>query len=212
LTARRAGLHPIIVVNLGVTALYVLTHVLLTDEFARIRAIKEGPIEHVSHAALLVALVLWVMAARGLSGSARTLAAFVVAYVAFLFVEEIDWGLVYGVDIGFQRLVGLPSFHQTTWRNEHIWQDKLYWIGAPLLLYFGLPRLRWLGGKLARFEPTWPSARESVAFAIVLITFMAVDRFVKNSISTYQALIYALLASVAARAGQLTWGRRQRPY
>lgn len=124
--------HPIAVLNIGATALYLLANALFPKEFFDLRAWREGPIEQVSHAVLLVALIAWLWAVRRRTGTARWIAVVVSLYTLFLLLEEIDWGLVYGVDIGFNRLVGLPSLHQSQWRPRFFWEDKLYWIGAPL--------------------------------------------------------------------------------
>jgi hypothetical protein len=199
LPAKLREIHPVILFNFGLAAVFLLATVFAGDAFMALRQEEEGFIEHVSHLALLVALFFWAVAARSLRGSgrARALAWGVFAYVALLLVEEIDWGLVYGVDIGFKRVFGLTSFHQTTWRNDYVWQDKLYWFGAPMALFFLAP---WLGKMVASFHPAAATRRDSVAFAVVLATFLVIDSLHSHAISTFQAAMYAVLAWVGARA------------
>ena len=89
-------------------------------------AAKEGPVEHVSHAVLAVALIGW-----GLRSVRRRGVAIAVAlWCAVVLAEELDWGGVYGVhaiaDLWIAA-VGRPDLHNA-------------WGGASYLL-FGVPIL-----------------------------------------------------------------------
>ncbi len=190
-------LHPVITLNFAITAAFVVAAVFAPDAFLAIRAKREGPIEHVSHVALLAASVVWLAALRSLRGRKRRFAIGVAGYVLLLLLEEIDWGLVYGLDIGFKNVFGVPSFHQTTWENEYVWQDKLYWFGAPIALFFVAP---WLGRWTEGLRPVAPTRADGIVFVVVLATFLVVDQFHRHAMSSYQAVIYLLIAWVGAGA------------
>lgn len=206
LPAKLREIHPMILLDLGVTALFLLGTILAHDAFKAARQVPEGAIEQGSHVALLVALGAWVQAVRVLRGrgGARGLAAVVTAYVLLLLLEEIDYGLIYGLDIGFKDVFGVTSFHQTTWKNEYVWQDKLYWFGAPMAAFFAAP---FFGRFTERYHPAAATRRDSVAFVVVLVTFLVVDQFHRHAISIYQAVMYALMAWVGARAAGYPKGR-----
>nr|HMR10913.1 hypothetical protein [Polyangiaceae bacterium] len=206
LPAKLREIHPMILLDLGVTALFLLGTILAHDAFIAARQVPEGAIEQGSHVALLVALGAWVQAVRVLRGrgGARGLAAVVTAYVLLLLLEEIDYGLIYGLDIGFKDVFGVTSFHQTTWKNEYVWQDKLYWFDAPMAAFFAAP---FFGRLTERYHPAAATRRDSVAFVVVLVTFLVVDQFHRHAISIYQAVMYALMAWVGARAAGYPKGR-----
>jgi hypothetical protein len=67
----------------------VLAAIVFRDEFLRIRSIREGPIEHVSHVVLAAALVAWISAAVAQRGAVRAVALAMSAYVTLLLLEEI---------------------------------------------------------------------------------------------------------------------------
>lgn len=89
-------------------------------------AAKEGPVEHVSHAVLAVALIGWGAKAVRMRGVAIAVA----LWCALVLAEELDWGKVYGVH-GIADLwigvVGRPDLHNA-------------WGGASYVL-FGIPIL-----------------------------------------------------------------------
>jgi hypothetical protein len=190
----RIAKHPIVLLNAAATLLYLLANLLFPRLFFDLRAWREGPIEQVSHLVLGIALAAWIWAVWRQRGAGRALAIGVTTYTLFLLGEEIDWGAIYGVDVGLERLIGLPSFHQSQWRSHYFWEDKLYWIGTPLVLYFLLPSLPGISGPSRRLQPVLPRFEDTVAFCVVLGTFFVVDLFVKKTISTYQCVMYALIA------------------
>ncbi|MCX4241108.1 hypothetical protein [Paraliomyxa miuraensis] len=101
------------------------------DAVARLAA-KEGPLEHLGHGLLLVALVGWAVAAARARGADRRrergLCMALVATCALVLGEELDWGAVYGVTAGAEALhtaLGHQNLHNA-------------WRGASYLL-FSLP-------------------------------------------------------------------------
>ena len=78
-------------------------------------AAKEGPIEHAGHLLLALTTTLWLWLAARAAGAASGLAMAVVVYLTATFQEEIDWGAVYGLDLGHSLVAsmtgGSPNFH-----------------------------------------------------------------------------------------------------
>ncbi|MEZ4222875.1 MAG: hypothetical protein R3B13_18175 [Polyangiaceae bacterium] len=198
-------IHPVIVLDAVVTLAVLIAAQVAPESFLQLRAQREGPLEHVSHVVLLAALGAWGLAARSLRRPSRGIALAIAAYLLLLLLEEIDWGLVYGIDIGFEHLFGVPSFHQTTWKNEHVWQDKLYWFGAPVAAWFSAA---WLWEGLRRYAPAAPTRADSAAFLSILLTFLVVDQLHPHVIGIYQTVMYALFAWIGWRASATTAGTR----
>ena len=103
---------------------------LAPDATARLAA-KEGPLEHVSHVVLAVALLGWIVRAARHRGVAIAVA----LWSALVLAEELDWGAVYGVramaDVWIE-LVGRPDLHNA-------WGGGSYVLfGLPIVVLIGL--------------------------------------------------------------------------
>lgn len=144
-------------------------------------AAKEGPIEHAGHAALGVALALWLWLGQRASGRGRALALGVVAYLSLAWLEEIDWGQVYGVDLGHSLVArltaGSPNFHNAQQSHASLAGWSVVWMSAPMLVFFGLPlapfgRLR---AAWARLAPVSSRATEGLLFFAAALLTVLVD-------------------------------------
>ncbi|MBI3207000.1 MAG: hypothetical protein HYZ29_36015 [Myxococcales bacterium] len=106
-------------------------------------AAKEGPFEHAGHLTLAVALALWIGLVARSKGPARVLSTCVSAYLVFALLEELDWGAVYGLDLGHSLIArwtgGSPNLHNAQWKHGSLLGWSVAWMGAPMGCYFGLP-------------------------------------------------------------------------
>ncbi len=186
---------------------------------------KEGPVEHASHLVLLVAIGLFAYAATRTAGPARALAIAMTAYLGFLMLEEIDYGLVYGVDLGGEALrarFGVPNLHNAQRDPPTMLLSVQLWMAAPILAFAGLGL--WTGG--ARLAPVAPLRGEGIgilAGAVLTAAFdsarllawrlgdPALARAPESSaMGFFQTLLYGMLAWVAWRAGRAGGGGDRR--
>ena len=162
-------------------------------------AAKEGPIEHVSHAVLAVALVGWGVAAVRARGWARGLAFALASWCAVVLAEELDWGAVYGVHTianAWIALFGRPNLHNA-------------WGGGSYLL-FGVPILGLIA--LGWRERCGVGRGDAVALGVIigaslLGTWLA-EAFEPLLDEVSEASLYLLLATMAWRAEQRTLSER----
>lgn len=176
----------------------------------------EGWLEHLSHAVLVAAGVMWIRVARALRTATdrrRGVSVVAAAYVWLLFMEEIDWGLVYGLpwlSDALVTLLGIPSLHRSTWDNTSPFVDKMNWFAAPVVLWFWLP---WAPGGAARrladrLSPLTPTPWERRWLLLIVVTRMVLDlSWVEDSTNLYQLAVYVLIGlsgwrvHVALRSG-----------
>jgi hypothetical protein len=109
---------------------------------------KESVFEHLGHAVLALACVVWVLVSVCARRGALVIAGLVTAYLLFCLLEEIDWGAVYGIDLGYsriQRWTGGPNLHNARALEHTAFGWSLPWMSAPMLAYFAsgfVPRAR----------------------------------------------------------------------
>lgn len=198
--ATRVRRHPVLAVHLAVTIAAVVATALAPEPMGRWTAPDEGPFEQISHVVLLAALVAWVAVAL----RARTaLSMGAAGYVGLMMLEEIDWGAVYGVNLGHKALdalLGIPALHHHQWDADAIWEDKLFWFTIPVLAYFALPfALRRRRELLERLAPVAPRPEEGVLLFVVLGTYMFIDAVIPRLMCIYQGVTYVLVAWVGWR-------------
>ena len=211
--------HPFAVALLLGALTYGLA-VLIAPELVRWAFVKEGPVEHASHVVLLAALVLFARAAWRNRGGARALAVAMVLYLAFLLLEEIDWGVVYGVDLGgsaLQARFGVPNLHNAQPDPPTMFLSVLFWMAVPILLFAGL-------GLTGRLAPVAPLRAEGIALFAGMVLTVVFDsaRLLElrlgdaipqgspesSAMGFFQTLLYGMLAAVAWRAGRKGEGHR----
>jgi hypothetical protein len=147
---------------------------------------KEGPVEHASHAVLLLAALAWArLAAR--PAPARWLAAAMAGFLALVLAEELDWGAVYGLPgpgPRLQALLGHRNMHNAARGSSYLL------FAAPLALYFARAR-----GPLAA------APGERLAFAAVGALFILgnLTPWEREAQELLEAVLYALLLVVAVR-------------
>lgn len=110
---------------------------------------KESVFEHLGHAVLLVACGAWAWVVHRSARRERIVALLVTTYLVFCFLEEIDWGNVYGIDLGYTRIehwTGSPNLHNARALEHTILGWSLSWMTLPMVGYFAtglLRRVRW---------------------------------------------------------------------
>lgn len=192
-------------------------------------AAKEGPLEHAGHLALAAALALWLGVVVRSTGPARGLAVCVSAYLSFALFEEIDWGAVYGLDLGHSLIArwtgGSPNLHNAQWKHASLLGWSVVWMGAPMGLFFALPlvplgRVRRLWQRCA---PASSQPTEGALFLIAALLTTCIDGLpllerglgyvpragagdpIGGPLGFFQIAFYAAWALVAWRAlGELT--------
>jgi hypothetical protein len=141
-------------------AIHVLGVLLAPQLWLRLSG-KESVFEHLGHGALAFACSVWLVACARARRAERMVAALVSAYLAFCLLEEIDWGQVYGVNLGYthiERWTGGPNFHNARALEHTPFGWSLPWMSAPMVLYFAtglLPRLRTNRALATRTETSW---------------------------------------------------------
>ncbi|MGE0785143.1 MAG: hypothetical protein AB7S26_05595 [Sandaracinaceae bacterium] len=208
--------HPFLLALAGSVVGY-LSAVSIAPELVRWAFHKEGAVEHASHLVLLVAIGLFAQAALVVRGAARPLAAFMVVYLAWLLLEETDYGLVYHLDLGgmaLREMLGVPNLHNAGHATSLV-GSAMFWIAAPLGVYsvLGLvPRLR------LALAPVSPTRRESVGLVLACIATVVFDslrplawRLGEESLRSepessamgfFQTVLYGMLAAVAWRSAR----------
>lgn len=150
-------------------------------------AAKEGPIEHVSHAVLAVAVLGWGTKAVRRRGVAIAVA----PWCALVLAEELDWGAVYGVDAIADlwiAAVGRPDLHNA-------------WSGASYVL-FGIPILGLVAlGWRQRCDLT---RRDALAFAVIVgasLVGTLISEAIEPMLDEVSELsLYGVLAVIGSRA------------
>lgn len=163
--------QPLTLLFLAMTGVFLLL-VLTSPELWLRLAAKEGPFEHAGHVALGGSLLLWVALAAKTSGRARVLATLVTLYLAFAFLEEIDWGHVYGADLGHGLIAhlsgGSTNLHNAQKSHASLATWALFWMSFPMALFFGMPLL-----PSARARSFWQSCAPASSRAIEGVPFFA---------------------------------------
>ncbi len=187
-------------------------------------AAKEGPIEHAGHLLLALTTTLWLWVAARAAGAARGLAMAVVVYLTATFQEEIDWGAVYGLDLGHSLVAtitgGSPNFHNAQATHASVLGWALIWMSSPMVLFFGLPLLPFARVRAlwARCSPASSHTVEGVSFFVAAIVTVVIDGLpllerglgyvpragagdaIGGALGFFQVAFYAAWALVAIRA------------
>lgn len=180
MTPRELARQPFARVFAAMIAAHFALVLALPELWLRLAA-KEGPFEHAGHLALGGALLLWLWLGARASGRPRALALGVVAYLTLAGLEEIDWGQVYGVDLGHGLVArwtgGSPNFHNAQRSHASLAAWSVLWMSAPMAVFFGLPlvplgsvRALW-----ARFAPASSRAPEGLLFFVAAFLSVVID-------------------------------------
>lgn len=168
MTPRELARQPFSRLFVGMLAAYFAV-VLATPELWLWLAAKEGPFEHLGHMALVVAVALWVGVALRAARRPRALAIGVALYLGLALLEEIDWGAVYGVDLGHSLVArltgGSPNFHNAQKSHASLAGWSVAWMSAPMLLFFGLP--------LTPLSKLWRGLAPAASLAVEGASFLA---------------------------------------
>lgn len=148
---------------------------------------KEGPVEHASHVALLLALAAWIALAARTRGRPRLLAAVIAGFLALVLAEELDWGAVYGwpgPGEAIARVFGHRNMHNAARGSSYLL------FAAPLAAYFVWPA-----------APLPPTRGERLAFALLAALFLACNltAWERHGQELLEALVYAVMLAVAVR-------------
>ncbi len=212
--------HPLLWLALGTTLVYLIA-VASVPRVVESLVVVDGPIEDLGHVVLLLAIAAWATLARRLGREqhpASKLVLGIVLYLVFIEMEEINWGDVYGLDLGASlvtRLVGTTTFHRA-YHNAYYANLLGVIIASPIAVYFalGLFRRR-AAGWLTGMTPASPLRVESILFFTVAILAQVLDAIpllewrmgkptsqwgLDSPLGLFQALIYTLLCMVALRA------------
>ncbi|MBK7584782.1 MAG: hypothetical protein IPI67_31910 [Myxococcales bacterium] len=149
---------------------FYLGLVLLTPGLWLRLAAKEGPLEHVGHVVVVAALGLWCVVAARAGGRARGLAIAAAVYLTLVVLEEIDWGEVYGVDLGHSLVArlthGSPNFHNAQLSHGSLLGWSVVWMSGPMIVFFALPLAPFQSWRRfwASFDPAASTLIEAVVF------------------------------------------------
>ncbi len=131
----------------------------------------------------------------------QLLAALSLGYVGLLLLEEIDYGEVYGVDLGYVWLrahAGVSGLHHNPSTPESVLGDRLLWFAAPGILW----ALAGISGWLRGLEPAAPRPEDGATFLIILGIYLLSDLLLPGLHDIYQMLAYGVLGLVGLRAAR----------
>jgi len=220
---------PLVALQVVAVVSYLLMVAFAPELLLRMLA-HEGPVEHVGHLVLLLALLAWLVLAEccivmdGVRFGATALPMIVTICLVFLFLEDIDWGAVYGVDLGYslvRELTGGSSNFHDAMDGSELLAGVLLWMLLPLVLVFsvGLIPLRGLRARWDRLAPVRPTWDESVRFwliGVLALVTSSVDLLPErepgaapaSALTFFEIACFALWASVALRATRALFQRR----
>lgn len=212
--------HPLFGMTAGVAVAYLAAAFLLPDAVLWLTT-EEGPSEHPQPFVLAAVIGLWIAVAcrsiRSTDGSSRirtVVAVLMPAYLLFVLFEEINWGHVYGVDLGWSwinRLMGTLAFHSVHSQNQP-WKDPTFYIVLPLAVYFALPLVPAARHWFERLGPVGARFEEGVVFFLAVVCNFVVfltsplSELNKDSepygdaVSLFQTMAYLLLLLIGWRA------------
>jgi hypothetical protein len=207
----------------GVLLLYLAGVALAPETVRDLECSPEGPIEHASHVVLVAVLALFVAAATAARGRAATVCAVVwCLYLALLLLEEIDFGRLYGIDLGYsllERAVGAPNLHNAPGHASSLVGWAQVWIAAPMAGYFLAPLVAWPAWRqrLERIAPFTPVPADAILFLALAVLAVALDSVKPldlrlgagsaaatacphSPLPLFQLLTYVLIGMVGGRA------------
>lgn len=234
--ARQALRHPFSVAFGAAVGLYVGLALVAPETWLKL-ASKEGPLEHLGHALMLSALGVWAAVAASSFRERRAaagVAAVVTTYLAFALMEEVDWGAVYGLDLGHRFIASLTggseNFHNAQRAHGSVFAWALVWMSAPMAAYFAAPLipLRAWKRRWERAAPARSLPLEGVLFFAAAAASVAIDSVpllrwrlgfqpragagdpIGAPLGLLQATFYLLWLSVALRALSELRAKRRR--
>lgn len=197
---RRTLREPLTVAVLLVVGASLVLRIVWPEAVASVHNDKEGGLEHVSHLVLLLTVPAWALASQRLANAPRVLAGALAAYCLLLLVEEIDWGQVYGIDLGYRWLEGIygrAALHHNQARPATMFHDRLMWFAAPAILWA-------IASQSARarawLEPALPSPELGLTFLLALGAYGFTDLLSAGIHNAYQVLAYLVLLTAGLRA------------
>ncbi len=194
--------HPLGKLLVAATLASLALGIASPDLVDRLAQQREGWLEDISHLVLAGACLVWIAAVARAEGiGARLLCLCMAAYLVLLFFEEIDWGRVYDMDLGwrwFMETTGYPSLHASRGRPATMFHDRMNWFVLPAVAWAVaglLPALRRAGGAAAAL----PTRVEAALFLAVLGSSFLMDLVLRSLHNVYQVLAYAVLAAAGLR-------------
>ena len=204
------------------TALTFVTVSLAAPRLAARLTVAEGPIEHFGHVLLLAVVLTWIVAAghalrngAKTTPAARALCVFMPVYLGAILMDEIDWGAVYGWDLGattVRELTGQPNLHRFLLLPDFDGIALIIW-GTPMFGFFALG----LAERPKSCVPVRPTFVEGALFYVSCTIGFALNTFplielrlgqpvpmifgycTRCPAGLFQAVGYALLGVVAVR-------------
>ncbi|MFO0571239.1 MAG: hypothetical protein U0263_36755 [Polyangiaceae bacterium] len=102
---------------------------------------------------------------------ARLLAVLATSYLSLALLEEIDWGAVYGWDLGHvtvERLThGSPNFHNAQLTHSSLLGWSVVWMSAPMIAFFGAPLV-----PVPRWQRLWRSLSPAATTPVEGLVFL----------------------------------------
>lgn len=166
----------------------------------------EGWLEHASHLVLLAALVAWgIGLARLPAGLAPALGVLFWAWLCFALLEEVDYGQVYGVDLGYRWLeqqTGYPSLHHSRGQPATMLQDRLLLVAGPGITWALSGLVGPLRRALGRAAVVLPTPAEGVLFLAPLALYAVLALFVERLHDVFQVPVYVVLLLAGVRVAR----------
>jgi hypothetical protein len=158
----------------------VLVHVLgvmLVPELWLELSGKEATFEHLGHAVIFLSALAWLRVTRRREGAPRWISTLVSVYLGFCLLEEVDWGAVYGIDLGYTRIQrwtsGSPNLHNAPALERGPLGWSVVWLSLPMVVYFlaGL----WTRARTGSLASVLPTKSESILFLSTVLVSVVFD-------------------------------------
>jgi hypothetical protein len=121
-------------------------------------------------------------------------------------MEEIDWGAVYGWELGhstLRRWTGVDALHHNPSRPSTILLDRLVWFAVPALLWALAAVVRPLQARLAAAAgPAAPDPVEGALFLALIALYLGLDILGLKIHNLHQTLAYGVFIAAGLRAAR----------
>lgn len=175
MSLRELARHPYVWALGLCVSIHVLGVLIAPDLWLRLSD-KESLFEHLGHGVLALGFVVWLLVSVRTRRGALVVACLVSAYLLFCLLEEIDWGAVYGIELGHSRIerwTGGPNLHNARALEHTPFGWSLPWMAAPMIAYFAagwVPRAR-----QRTLASVLPTRAESFWFVVTVLVSAAFD-------------------------------------
>jgi len=180
---RDAIRHPFFVIDHVFWGVALFLFFVFPDAWWALNPMREGPIEHLGHFALALAIYATFRVWRQQEpGAPRWFAGFMFAATVFYMLEEFDYGQILGLPSIMNVLIGKKAVHTVTT------YDVSRFFEIPVIVYFLLPRLV----SFPKVDHLLPNKLESAFFVMVVLELMAFEIAGTRPRSPQQGMIYLL--------------------